>query len=136
MSYFVPGQTEITKTEAYYYALGIILSSLTDVFCFHTYIFYILQKGMQFRLGLATLIYKKIMRLSKSTTFPGMNGQVINILSNDVGKFERMISMSNDVIKGPVEALLMSCIIYTEIGWSGLVGVLFMCSFIPIQRKY
>lgn len=91
---------------------------------------------MQFRLGLSGLVFKKVMRLSKSTTFTGMNGQVINLLTNDVSKFEWMFCFIHDITKGPVEIICMGYLIYLEIGWSALVGILFMCSFIPIQSKF
>lgn len=73
------------------------------------------------------------MRLSKSTTYPGMNGQVINLLTNDVSKFDRMVSFIHFGFKGPIEIVCLGYIIYLEIGWSGLVGIMFMCLFIPIQ---
>lgn len=134
--YFVPGQTNVTKAEAYYYALGIVLTALFNGLFFHPFIFYIIESGIKFRLGCSALVYKKVLRLSKSTSFTGMNGQVINLLTNDVSKFETMFCYMHDIVKGPVEILCMGYIIYLEIGWSGLIGIAFMCLFIPIQCEY
>lgn len=136
LTYFVPGQTDVSKEEAYYYALGIVLCSLFNSILFRSYNFYAFLKSMEFKLGLSALVYKKIMRLSKSTIYTGMNGQVLNFLSNDVGKFERMFCLLHYIIKGPIEIVVMGYIIYLEIGWSGLVGILFMCSFIPVQSEF
>lgn len=136
LMYFVPGQTDVSKTEAYYYASGIVLTVLFNGLFFHPFIFFIYECGMKFRLGCSALIYKKVLRLSKSTSYTGMNGQVINLLTNDVSKFEVMFCYIHDVWKGPIEILCMGYIIYSEVGWAGLVGIGFMCLFIPIQSKF
>lgn len=60
VSYFVPGQTVITKDWAYLYASGIIFSSAVSVFTFHPFILYILQMATKMRLGCSGLVYKKV----------------------------------------------------------------------------
>lgn len=60
MSYFAPGQTELTKEDAYWYAAGIIVSSAVTVFTFHPLILYIFEIGTSMRIGCSGLIYKKV----------------------------------------------------------------------------
>uniref|UniRef100_A0A1B0EXV1 Uncharacterized protein n=1 Tax=Phlebotomus papatasi TaxID=29031 RepID=A0A1B0EXV1_PHLPP len=115
------------------YAVGIILSSLIPVVIFHPFILYIFQHGMKIRVGTCALMYKKVMRLSKCTTFDGLNGQVINLMSNDVGRFDIAMAFIHDLWKGPLEALLLGYFIYREIGVSGILGMAFLLGFIPLQ---
>uniref|UniRef100_A0A182YG78 ABC transmembrane type-1 domain-containing protein n=1 Tax=Anopheles stephensi TaxID=30069 RepID=A0A182YG78_ANOST len=61
VSYFAPGQQDIGKEEAYYYAIGIILCSLVPVAVFHHFILYIFQIGMKIRVACCSLLYKKDM---------------------------------------------------------------------------
>ncbi|GAB0093529.1 probable multidrug resistance-associated protein lethal(2)03659 [Sergentomyia squamirostris] len=131
--YFSPGEAPVTKEEAYLYASGIVLSSLIPVLLFHPFILFIFQHGMKIRVGTCALMYKKVMRLSKCTTFDGLNGQVINMMSNDVGRFDIAMAFIHDLWKGPIEAILLGYFIYREIGVSGVIGMAFLLSFIPLQ---
>ncbi|XP_055678742.1 ATP-binding cassette sub-family C member 4-like [Lutzomyia longipalpis] len=133
VTYFSPGETTVTKSEAYMYAVGIILSSLIPVCIFHPFILFIFQQGMKIRVATCTLMYEKVMRLSKCTTFDGLNGQVINLMSNDVGRYDVAMAFLHDLWKGPLEALLLGYFIYREIGVSGILGMAFLLGFIPLQ---
>ncbi|XP_053685732.1 ATP-binding cassette sub-family C member 4 [Sabethes cyaneus] len=134
VSYFSPGQTEISKAQAYYYAAGVIGCSLFPVLTFHPFILYILEVGMKLRIGSSCLIYSKCMKLSKSATnTDGLSGKIINLLSNDVSKFDVALAFVHDLWKGPSECLLLGYFIYLEIGYSGLLGMAFLLSFIPLQ---
>ncbi|XP_059612038.1 ATP-binding cassette sub-family C member 4-like isoform X2 [Phlebotomus argentipes] len=131
--YFAPGQTEITRNEAFHYAAGIVICSLVPVITFHPFILYIFQIGMKIRLACCALIYKKSLQLTKSVMEDGLSGHVINLMSNDVGKFDTGVSMIHDLWKGPVELIVLGSFIYMEIGVAGLVGIAVMLSFIPLQ---
>ncbi|EDS30176.1 multidrug resistance-associated protein 1 [Culex quinquefasciatus] len=134
VSYFSPGQTEISEREAYYYAAGIIVCSLIPVLTFHPFILFIFEIGLKLRVGASCLIYNKSLRLTKSTTATdGLSGKILNLLSNDVGKFDIALAFIHDLWKGPMEALLLGYFIYIEIGYSGLLGMGFLLSFIPLQ---
>ncbi|XP_055536637.1 ATP-binding cassette sub-family C member 4-like [Wyeomyia smithii] len=134
VSYFSPGQTEISEREAYYYAAGVIGCSLVPVLTFHPFILFIFEVGLKLRVGSSCLIYNKCMKLNKSASnTDGLNGKIINLLSNDVSKFDIAIAFLHDLWKGPSECLLLGYFIYLEIGFSGLLGMAFLLSFIPLQ---
>uniref|UniRef100_A0A182IDE7 Uncharacterized protein n=1 Tax=Anopheles arabiensis TaxID=7173 RepID=A0A182IDE7_ANOAR len=134
VSYFTPNQDTISERDAYLYAIGVIACSLLSVISFHPFIFFIFQLGMKFRIGASCLIYNKVLKLSKSTTAgDGLNGKIINLLSNDVGKFDIALCFVHDLWKGPMEAVLLGYFIYCQIGFSGLLGMAFLMSFIPLQ---
>ncbi|XP_049301233.1 uncharacterized protein LOC125774907 [Anopheles funestus] len=134
VSYFTPNQDTISEQDAYLYAIGVIACSLLSVISFHPFIFYIFQLGMKFRIGASCLIYNKVLKLSKSTMAgDGLNGKIINLLSNDVGKFDIALCFVHDLWKGPMEAILLGYFIYCQIGFSGLLGMAFLMSFIPLQ---
>jgi ATP-binding cassette, subfamily C (CFTR/MRP), member 4 len=73
--------------------------------------------------------------MSKSSQVDGLHGRVINLLSNDLGKFDIAVCFIHDLWKGPLETILLGYLIYREVGMPGIVGVLFILSFIPIQCK-
>lgn len=63
VSYFSPGQTQISEREAYYYAAGVIGCSLFPVLTFHPFILYIFEVGLKLRIGSSCLIYNKVSAL-------------------------------------------------------------------------
>ncbi|XP_062563901.1 probable multidrug resistance-associated protein lethal(2)03659 [Armigeres subalbatus] len=133
VSYFAPGQTTISKEEAYGYAGGIVLCSLLPVMIFHHYILYIFQIGMKIRVACCSLMYKKALRITKAAGTDGLTGQVINLMSNDVSNFDTAVGFVQDIWKGPIELLVLGFFIYREIGVAGLIGIAFLLSFIPLQ---
>lgn len=133
VAYFVPNQTEISSNDAYVYASGIVFTTAFMVITFHPFILYIFKIACKLRLGCGGLIYRKSLRLSKSTTEDGINSKVINLLSNDLSKFDIGLAFFHDIWKGPIEALVFGIVIYIEIGISAVVGMAFLASFIPLQ---
>lgn len=58
---------------------------------------------------------------------------MINLIANDVHRFELAFTFFHDVWKGPLEALLFGYFIYQHIDLAGIIGMVFLLSFIPIQ---
>ncbi|KAJ6637208.1 putative multidrug resistance-associated protein lethal [Pseudolycoriella hygida] len=133
VSYFASDQTHISKSDAYWYAGGIVFSSAVSVLNFHPYVLYVFETGAKIRLGCIGLMYRKTLNLPKSAVYDGLNGKLINLISNDVSRFELALLFLHDVWKGPIEALLFGYFIYVQIGVAGIIGMAFLLSFIPIQ---
>ncbi|XP_053667782.1 probable multidrug resistance-associated protein lethal(2)03659 [Anopheles marshallii] len=116
---------------AYGYALGIVMTVLAPLAIFHCYQLYLLQVGMKIRIGCCALIYRKILKLSNTTD--GLSGMVINLMANDVSRFDYAVIFLHDLWKGPVELVIVAVFVYREIGPAGMIGIGFLLLFIPIQ---
>lgn len=73
--------------------------------------------------------------MTKSTQVDGLQGKVINLLSNDLSKFDLALAFLHDLWKGPFEVFLLGFLTYREMGFAGVIGIIFILSFIPIQCK-
>lgn len=133
VAFFAPNQTQISITDAYWYAFGISFSTAIMVLTFHPFILYVFTMSAKYRIGCSGLIYKKSLKLSKSSTEDGLNSKVINLISNDLAKFDMGLGFLHDVWKGPIEAIVFGIVIYFEIGISAIIGMAFLASFIPLQ---
>lgn len=133
MSYFAPGQTEYTKQDAYWFTLGILGSSAYTILAFHPFMVWIQERSSNLRSGCSGMIYKKALSMPKSAMSEGLNGRMINLMSNDLMRFEMALAFLHDVWKGPMEAILFTYFIYLEIGISAVIGITFLLSFIPLQ---
>lgn len=133
MTYFVAGQTEISRELAFTYAAIIVLCSLVPALVFHAYILYLFELARKLAVGCAGIIYDKILRIPKASSNDGLSGRAINILSNDLAKFDLAVCFAHHLWKGPLEAVLLTYFMYQEMGVAPLIGVAFMLAFIPLQ---
>ncbi|KAG5877233.1 hypothetical protein JTB14_025356 [Gonioctena quinquepunctata] len=131
--FYAPGQTEISQEGAYYYALGVVLCSLVYVVVSHPYAQGIFHLGMKLRVACCSLIYRKSLKLSKTSLGQTTAGQIVNLLSNDVNRFDNAALFAHLLWIGPVETVVCSYLMYLQIGFSITFGVLALIMYIPIQ---
>ena len=72
--------------DAYWYSAGIIACSFCTVLVQHSLMLTNITCGMRIRVAACSMIYRKSLRLSKSALINTTSGQVVNLLSNDVGR--------------------------------------------------
>ncbi|XP_055381053.1 probable multidrug resistance-associated protein lethal(2)03659 [Condylostylus longicornis] len=133
MSYFTQNSAGgISKTDAYLYATGVVLSSLLRGITLHPFQFYSSQIAIKIRLALSGLIYSKILKISTTTMNDGLSSRAINILSNDLSKFDLLLFLIRDIWQGPIEALFLCYIAYQQVGISAIIGVGFLLCFTPL----
>ncbi|XP_064413746.1 multidrug resistance-associated protein 4 isoform X2 [Latimeria chalumnae] len=66
--------------------------------------------------------------LGKTTT-----GQIVNLLSNDVNKFDQFTLFLHFLWIGPLEAIIVTVLLWHEIGPSCIAGMLILLFLMPIQ---
>lgn len=133
IDFFRPNQTEITETQAYLYAAGVVGCSLANVFVAHPYMMAILHMGMKLRVSCCSLIYRKALRLSKTALGQTTVGQVVNLLSNDVNRFDIAIIFLHYLWLGPLETIIVTYFMYQQVGISAVIGVISLLMFVPLQ---
>ncbi|KAJ3583658.1 hypothetical protein NHX12_016210, partial [Muraenolepis orangiensis] len=117
---------------AYLYATGISLSVLTVMVMDHLGFFELQRNGMRIRVALSHMIYKKALRLNSSATAQTTTGQIVNLLSTDVNKFEELSIFLHSLWVGPLNVVVVVALLWSVIGPSCLAGyvVLFL---MPLQ---
>lgn len=123
-------------TEGYLYAAGLIACSVINVIMIHPIMLGQAHLGMKLRIASISMIYRKALRLTQNSLGETTAGQVVNLLSNDVGRFETSILFINHLWIAPIELIAVSVILYNIIGVSSLLGVGFLLIFVPIQSKF
>jgi ATP-binding cassette, subfamily C (CFTR/MRP), member 4 len=76
---------------AYFHAAGIIICSFCSVVANHILMLNNLAMGMKIRIAACSLIYRKALKLSKRALINTTSGQIVNLLSNDVGRFVKNV---------------------------------------------
>lgn len=73
-------------SEAYWYSAGIIASCFFSTLTQHPLMLANMSCGMRIRVAACSMIYRKALRLSKTALVNTSSGQIVNLLSNDVGR--------------------------------------------------
>ncbi|KAK4879108.1 hypothetical protein RN001_007254 [Aquatica leii] len=118
--------------NAYVYAIGIIISSIMTMAITHPCLMESYQITLNMRIICSSLIYDKVLKLNKSAVGKATSGQIINMLSNDIGIFDKFPFTSQLIFVAPIQALIFMYFMYKEIGISALFGILIQLLFIPV----
>ncbi|XP_050293272.1 probable multidrug resistance-associated protein lethal(2)03659 [Anthonomus grandis grandis] len=132
LKFFEP-DTGMSKQTAYYYAAAIAICVFLSATFQHTYMLHNFHLGMKIRVATSTLIYRKALKLSKSALAETTVGQMVNLISNDVGRFELATTHIHNLWMAPLETIIVLVIMYFNIGYTGMIGVLLLLAFIPFQ---
>jgi ATP-binding cassette subfamily C (CFTR/MRP) protein 4 len=127
--------------DGYYYATGIIITGMMYTILHHAEWFICASSGMRVRVGLIAAIYQKCLNLSLADT--SSTGLVINLVSNDVQRFEDCAPFLHYLWITPLQMIGFMTLIYYQIGYSvfAAVGSLLLLlaiqySFSPVFKKY
>lgn len=127
------GTSSMTKTEAYYWAgLFILLFVLRSPF-YHLTIHSMIHLGMKIRVSCCSLIYRKVLRTSKSAEACSSAGQTVNLLTNDVNSLDYAMPFFNYIWMSPIILILIAYIIFVQIELSALTGIALYVLIIPLQ---
>lgn len=89
--------------------------------------------GMKIRLAISSLVYRKILCLSSSALNEASPGKIINLLSNDVSRFDLAMVLLNTTWIVPLNLFIVTCLLWNETQWAGLIGLSVILSLIPFQ---
>lgn len=63
-------------------------------------------------------------------------GKVVNLLSNDVSRFEWVSLCLNAMWIAPLLTIIVGCLLWNEIGYAGLIGIAIIFVIVPIQSRF
>ncbi|XP_063068367.1 multidrug resistance-associated protein 4 isoform X2 [Engraulis encrasicolus] len=123
-------------SEAYGYAAGLSLCTLGLAILHHLYFYHVQRAGMKIRVAMCHMIYKKALCLSSSAMGQTTTGQIVNLLSNDVNKFDQVTIFLHFLWVGPLQAAAVIGLLWQEIGPSCLAGMAVLVFLMPLQTVF
>lgn len=118
---------------AYGYAAVLSLCTLILAILHHLYFYHVQCAGMRIRVAMCHMIYRKALRLSNSAMGKTTTGQIVNLLSNDVNKFDQVTIFLHFLWAGPLQAIGVTVLLWVEIGISCLAGMAILVILLPLQ---
>uniref|UniRef100_A0A8C7TK36 Multidrug resistance-associated protein 4 n=1 Tax=Oncorhynchus mykiss TaxID=8022 RepID=A0A8C7TK36_ONCMY len=122
--------------EAFGYAAGISLSTVALTVLQIHYYYHVQRTGMKIRVAMCHMIYKKALCLSSAAMGKTTTGQMVNLLSNDVNKFDEVTNNLHYLWIAPLQAVVVISLLWYEIGPSCLAGVAVLVFLLPLQTMF
>lgn len=93
------------------------------------------HNGMKVRVAVCNLIYKKSLRLSQTALGDTAPGKVVNLLSNDVNRFDIVSIVINAMWAAPLMTLIAGYLLWQEVQWAGMFGLAIVFIVVPLQSE-
>ncbi|XP_023940125.2 ATP-binding cassette sub-family C member 4 [Bicyclus anynana] len=124
IEYFAGEKTRETYRNAHIYNFTLnFLSILTAMMLNHTNLTQSCV-GMRVRIASCSVIYRKILKLNRIGMSKTETGQVINLMSNDVNRFDTAALYLNSIWVMPIVVPIVSYLVWQHIGWATLAALL------------
>ncbi|XP_042785109.1 ATP-binding cassette sub-family C member 4 isoform X5 [Panthera leo] len=123
----------VALREAYGYATVLTACTLVLAILHHLYFYHVQCAGMRLRVAMCHMIYRKALRLSNKAMGKTTTGQIVNLLSNDVNKFDQVTIFLHFLWAGPLQAIAVTALLWMEIGISCLAGMAVLIILLPLQ---
>ncbi|XP_044782845.2 ATP-binding cassette sub-family C member 4 [Bubalus bubalis] len=122
--------------EAYGYAAGLSACVLLWAILHHLYFYHMQHVGMRLRVAVCHMIYRKALRLSSPAMGKTTTGQIVNLLSNDVNRFDQVTMFLHYLWVGPLQAVAVTALLWMEIGISCLAGMAVLIILLLLQSCF
>ncbi|KAI8918385.1 P-loop containing nucleoside triphosphate hydrolase protein [Powellomyces hirtus] len=127
-------KTDQDMKEGYLWALAVSLCVLTHAVLHHVVFFLGMRYGMQMRVAFIAAIYRKCLALSISNT--SSTGLIVNLVSNDVQRFEDASPFAHYAWLAPIEMGMALYFMYLQISWGAFPAVGALLLVIPMQGAF
>uniref|UniRef100_A0A4W6DQD3 Cystic fibrosis transmembrane conductance regulator n=1 Tax=Lates calcarifer TaxID=8187 RepID=A0A4W6DQD3_LATCA len=118
------------------YAAALSICTIGLALLHHLYFYHVQRAGMKIRVAMCHMIYKKALCLSSSAMGKTTTGQIVNLLSNDVNKFDDVTIFLHFLWVGPLQAAVVVGLLWLEIGPSCLAGMVVLMFLMPVQTLF
>ncbi|CAN9498133.1 unnamed protein product [Ophioblennius macclurei] len=126
--------TALHKTLGY--AGGVSACTIGLALIHHLYFYHVQLMGMKIRVAMCHMIYNKALGLSSSAMTKTTTGQIVNLLSNDVNRFDEVTIFLHFLWVGPLQAAAVVGLLWAEIGPSCLAGMVVLMFLMPTQTLF
>ncbi|CAO1401294.1 unnamed protein product [Diamesa serratosioi] len=132
LEYFRP-DTEMTRKNAFIAAGALVMLNAISAVTINQFLIGSFANGMKVRVAVCSLIYRKSLRLSSTALGDTAPGKIVNLLSNDVSRFDVVSVFIHSLWLAPLLSIIIGYILWVEVGYAGLVGIIIVFIVTPIQ---
>lgn len=130
---FIKDQSGLPWYAGYLFGLGLFIASILQAMISQQMFFRNSRLGMRVRNGLSSALYQHLLTTNTAALHGTTAAQMINLVSNDVGKFEELSMFVHTPFLATLEALAAFGLIAWLIGLPTLFGCAVLIALVPIQ---
>ncbi|CAF3273130.1 unnamed protein product [Rotaria sp. Silwood2] len=130
---YIKGQSGLPTYAGYLFAVALCISQILQAMIHQQIFFRNARIGMRVRNTLSSIIYKHLLTINTAALHKTTPAQIINLVANDVGKFEQLSSFVHTLVLVPLEALVTFGFLWWYIGLPTLFGYGVLILLVPIQ---
>lgn len=82
-----------------------------------------------------SFLFVQVLRLSQTALGDTTAGQIVNLISNDVSRFDLVAKFLNSMWTAPLLVFIITYLLWTEIEWAGMIGIAIVFIIVPIQSE-
>ncbi|KAK0161584.1 hypothetical protein PV327_010040 [Microctonus hyperodae] len=124
---------EVSYNDALMYAGGICLATAINAITINQTIFGAFHVGGRIRIAVCSVVYRKALRLSTSALGETAPGKIVNLVANDVNRFDLVSVFFHHMWSAPLSTLIIGYFLYVEAGYAGILGIGAVFIVVPIQ---
>ncbi|CAH4030899.1 unnamed protein product [Pieris brassicae] len=109
--------------EAVFFSFGVVFCSMINVMVQHPFMMGVMHIGMKMR----------ALKVSLQAMSETRGGLVVNLMANDVNRFDTGPLFIHYLWIGPLETIFMTVFLYREMGVSAIYGALVVFAVVPFQ---
>lgn len=122
----------MSNKDALWYATAIVILNASNMMTVNQYFMGCFHVGMKIRVALCSLIYRKALKLTHTAL---RDTSVINLLSNDVNRFDLISFLVHSMWSAPIMTIIIGYFLWLEARWAGMIGLTVVVLIVPIQCK-
>ncbi|XP_037300590.1 LOW QUALITY PROTEIN: multidrug resistance-associated protein 4 [Manduca sexta] len=126
--------SNMTRYDAGFYALAMLGLNFVALMCQHHNSLFVARFGMRIKVATSSVIFRKLLRMSQVASGDIAGGKLVNLLSNDVARFDYAFMFLHNLWVIPIQAAVVLYFLYVAAGYApfiGLFSVVFM--ILPVQ---
>uniref|UniRef100_A0A4W2EE42 Multidrug resistance-associated protein 4 n=1 Tax=Bos indicus x Bos taurus TaxID=30522 RepID=A0A4W2EE42_BOBOX len=136
ISYFENPKGSNALHDAYICAAVLSACVLLWAILHHLNFNHLQRVGMRLRVATSHMIYHRAFHLSNLALRKTTTGQIVNLLSNDVKRFDQVTTFLHYLWVGPLQAIAVTALLYMEIGISCLAGMAILIILLVLQSCF
>eukprot|EP00941_MAST-03F_sp_MAST-3F-sp1_P004878 g4878.t1 len=123
--------------EGLLYAVALIAVAAFQIIVHHRLYYFTMRGGWNARQATCAIVNAKLLRLHSSSLRAATSGKVVNIVSNDVLRFDTFFTRLHFGWSAPFDIIVITFLLHFQIGWyatTACVGFIFC--LLPIQLYF
>ena len=123
------------QIDHWHYGFGFIIFACLQVLTEHPLLFSSLNMGMRIRVAVSSIIYRKSLKIMKTTDSNSSLAKTVNLLSNDVIRLDLACLYLHSIWFAPIQFIIIISIAAYLMGLSTIVGAVLFLLFMMLQSK-